>query len=269
MHTDNYQMLASCYDDLQQDINYSAWADFIYTLDLKHTRRTGLGDGREGHPLLLDLGCGTGSFCLQIEKKGYDVIGIDRSAAMLNQAREKALAANSAALFLLQDISRFELFGTVDLAVCLLDTLNHLSRPADVSRVFKLLANYLNPGSLFIVDVGTKRHFEKTLGNQIFYQDSGDLTLYWVNTYRPKSQLSHSSLTWFHRKPRLEQSTDDLWERYDEEVIERYYDHQFLLGAAHFAGLDYVGRTAELIDKAPSANAERHFYIFRRRTIES
>jgi SAM-dependent methyltransferase len=257
---DSYQRLADSYDDLQHEIDYAAWADFICRLDRRDNQRAARGDGRDGRPILLDLGCGTGTFCLAMEQRGFDVIGIDRSAPMLQQAREKAQAADSSALFLQQDISRFELYGTVDLAVCLLDTLNHLTRPPAVERVFQLLANYLNPGSLFIADVGTRHHFARTLGNRMFYQDHDDLTLIWHNQYRESTGISRSSLTWFKRTP------DGDYTRFDEEVSERYYDHAFLLKAARLAGLEFVGRTGELSEQQPKASSERHFYIFRRRT---
>lgn len=263
---ESYQALAEYYDVLQQDIDYPAWADFVVDLDQQFRKGQGPGDGQDGRPLMLDLGCGTGNFALQMEQRGYDVIGIDRSDSMLQKAREKASELGSSALFLLQDISRFELYGTVDLAVCLLDTLNHLIRPADVERVFRLLANYLNPGSLFIADVGTKHHFATTLGNKIFYQDTGDLTLYWVNSFRPQSQISRSALTWFQRSGSAGSTGQESWLRFDEEVAERYYDHAFLLAAARKAGLEFVGRTTELKDRPARATDERHFYIFRRRT---
>ena len=263
---ESYQALADHYDALQQDIDYPAWADFVSDLDHRYRQGQATGDGQDGRPLLLDLGCGTGNFALHMEQRGYDVIGIDRSETMLQKAREKASESGSSALFLLQDISRFELYGTVDLAVCLLDTLNHLIRPAEVERVFRLLANYLNPGSLFIADLGTKHHFARTLGNKIFYQDTGDLTLYWVNSYRPQSQISRAALTWFKRNRELGPAGQETWQRFDEEIAERYYDHTFLLAAARKAGLEFVCRTTELSDHSPRATDERHFYIFRRRT---
>jgi len=257
--SDGYELLASHYDVLQQAVDYPAWADFVIQLDRRYHQRTGSGDGREGRPILLDLGCGTGTFALQMEQHGYDVIGIDDSAAMLQAAREKAQDSGSSALFLQQDISRFELFGTVDLATCLLDTLNHLVQPEAVRRVFHLLANYLNPGALFVADVGTRRHFAQTRGNRTIVQDHENLTLVWQNHYRPQSQISRASLTWFAR------TEDGCFERFDEEVVERYYDHAFLQNAARSAGLECVARTGELTLAPVRGTSERQFYIFRRR----
>ena len=117
-----YRYLANVYDELQQDIDPAAWADFIQQLEGLYSKRQGSGDGQDGRPLLLDLGCGTGSFCMEMARRGYDPIGVDISDNMLDEARRKAQSSENdscapACLFLRQDISRFELFGTVDLIV--------------------------------------------------------------------------------------------------------------------------------------------------------
>jgi len=170
MSQPTYQNLAMIYDQLQQEIDLAAWADYVQVLETRYSRRDSPGDGQDGRPLLLDLGCGTGSFCLEMARRGYDPIGIDAAGAMLEQARLKAAAQPGpvSCLFLQQDISRFELYGTVDLMVCLLDTINHLLTPRQVRRLFALCANYLNPGGLLIFDVASRRHLAKTLGSSFF-----------------------------------------------------------------------------------------------------
>lgn len=40
--------------------------------------------------LVLDLGCGTGRYCLLLAERGASVVGLDPSRAMLERAREKA-----------------------------------------------------------------------------------------------------------------------------------------------------------------------------------
>ncbi len=269
MMTDHYQPLAPWYDHLQHEISPDRWADFLLQLDLLYRPVLSrlAGDGRDGRPLVLDLGCGTGSICLALEQRGYDPIGVDQSAAMLQLAREKATAAESHGLFLLQDISRFELYGTVDLITCLLDTVNHLVRPAQVERLFRLCANYLNPGCLFIFDCGTEHHFRQTLGNHLFYQDlaatAGQpaLTLFWQNQYQPRTGISRANLTLFTEGT---PQSPGLYRRSDVQIVERYYDHDFLLGCARSAGLEWLACHGELSLKAPARRAERHFYVFRR-----
>ncbi|MBQ7615836.1 MAG: class I SAM-dependent methyltransferase, partial [Butyrivibrio sp.] len=43
--------------------------------------------------LVVELGCGTGSFTMVMAKKGYDIMGIDLSPEMLDVARRKSSEA--------------------------------------------------------------------------------------------------------------------------------------------------------------------------------
>ena len=65
--------------------------------------------------LVCDLGCGTANVTLRLAKSGYDMIGIDSDEDMLINAREKLERSNiNDVLLLNQNISEFELYGTVD-----------------------------------------------------------------------------------------------------------------------------------------------------------
>jgi len=261
MESLNYQNLAPVYDRLQQGIDWTAWADFIQQIESRYSLRRGPGDGQDGRPLLLDLGCGTGSFCLEMAQRGYDPIGIDASSAMLDQAREKSLRMDSdqpACLFLQQDISRFELYGTVDLIVCLMDTVNHLLRFSQVSRLFRLCANYLNPGGLLIFDLASHRHLARTLGQEFFYQDLPDCTLLWQNSFQPRSGISRSELALFRRQ------NDGSYIRQDETIVEKYYAADQISRGLHEAGLELAARLGDLSLKQPGRADERHFYAARR-----
>ena len=72
--SDGYELLASHYDALQQAVDYPAWARFILELDQRHSLRTGAGDGFDGRPLLLDLGCGTGRLLEGLSRRRPDLI---------------------------------------------------------------------------------------------------------------------------------------------------------------------------------------------------
>lgn len=257
-----YESLAGFYDRIQ-NINTPAWADYIQKIELKYSRRAGAGDGAEGRTLLLDLGCGTGDFCLEMLRRGYDPIGIDRSAAMLSVARDKLVgldgpADRPACLFLQQDISRFQLYGTVDLIVCLLDTVNHLTREAQVRRFFKLCGAYLNPGGLLVFDLATARHLAQTLGERLFVFDEPDYTVIWQNHYNNRQQTSHSDLAIFSRRE------FGLYGRHDERIAEKYYDASQISCWAGAAGLDVAACLGELSMSRPGIRAERTFCVLRR-----
>ena len=57
----------------------------------------------------------------------------------------------------------FELYGTVAAIFCVCDTINYLLTQEDLSRVFNLAGNYLDPGGLFIFDMDTGYLYEEVL----------------------------------------------------------------------------------------------------------
>ena len=106
-----YRILAKFYDDLQ-DNDYNAFVSYYQSV----FKRFGLEP-----KLILDMGCGTGNITVPMAEKGYDMIGLDCSEEMLEIAAEKARTAGHDILFLQQDMTDFELYGTVDAMVCALD----------------------------------------------------------------------------------------------------------------------------------------------------
>ncbi len=257
-----YDQIANWYDRLQSSVDHEAWADFLTMLDQRHGRQSRAGDGQDGKPLMLDLGCGTGRNAFAMEARGYDVIGIDRSEMMLMAAREEAADSDSTALFLHQDICGFELYGTVDLAVCLLDTVNHITRKDQLRKLFSLCMNYLNQDCLLIIDIGTEKHFARTLGNNVFYQDIAGspeepaFTMLWQNHWQRSRGISISEITVFT------ETDSGLYERYDDVVREKYYDWRQIRDLAESEGLKLVARYGELADRRPNAGDERSFLVF-------
>ena len=61
-----YDLLAPIYDKINEEIDYTVWADFIEKV-LKKEYKIGKPD------LLLDLGCGTGKMTIDLAKRGYDM----------------------------------------------------------------------------------------------------------------------------------------------------------------------------------------------------
>lgn len=134
-----YDAFASAYDALNTEIDYAAMADGI----CRRLADAGIAPGA----LVLDLGCGTGTLTRILAERGYDMIGVDGSEEMLAAARAKG---SDGILWLEQELTEFELYGTVAAIVSTTDTLNHITDEADLRRVFSLAHNYLDPDGLFI-----------------------------------------------------------------------------------------------------------------------
>lgn len=46
---------------------------------------------------------------------------------------------------------QFELYGTVAAVVSICDCMNYILEPEDLTEVFRLVNNYLDPGGVFII----------------------------------------------------------------------------------------------------------------------
>lgn len=240
-----YSNFAFYYDRLMKDVDYCKWADYIEELFRRHN---------SGPSMILDLGCGTGSFCIEMARRGYEMIGIDLSTEMLSCAKAKALKNELDILYLNQDIASFELYGTVDAIVCLMDSLNYVTYKNDVKRVLKLVKNYLNPGGLFIFDLNSRYKLEHILGDNVFCGNDSDVSYIWQNSFDKAKSLCRFELTFF---------ADDngRYKRFDEEHYERAYDVGEMRKMIKSAGLQFAGAYHEFSFRAPSKNSERIFFI--------
>ena len=75
-----FGIIAEYYDLLNYNVNYKKVADYIENIfDLYNIKPE----------IILDLACGTGSLTLELDKRGYDMIGLDLSYEMLSAASRK------------------------------------------------------------------------------------------------------------------------------------------------------------------------------------
>ena len=75
------------------------------------------------------------------------------------------------------------MFGTIDAAVCALDSLNHLESIDDVRTVFDRVSLFLNAGGVFVFDVNTLYKHEKILADSTFVYETEDVFCVWENEY--------------------------------------------------------------------------------------
>ena len=240
-----YTDFAYCYDRLMKDVDYGRWADYVEELFRLHGLKPSL---------MLDLGCGTGSFCLEMSGRGYDMIGIDLSADMLACAKAKAVEQGKDILFLNQDMTDFELYGTVDAIVCLIDSINYITYKKDLKRLFKLARNYLNPGGLFIFDINSEYKLEEVLGSNVYQRVEEDIAYIWQNSYDRAHRLCRFDLTIFAGRGRS-------CARFDEIHYERAYSTEEMEKLIADSGLRLCSVFGELSTRKPGKKCERIFFV--------
>lgn len=120
---------------------------------------------RRGVPArsLADLACGTGAFLCEWARRHGDwrILGTDRSGEMLAIARSKLRDRESAARLLHQPLERIALPAPVGAAVCVFDSVNHVTRIADLRRFFRGTFRCILPGGLFLFDLNDERRFAR------------------------------------------------------------------------------------------------------------
>lgn len=217
----NFGVLARYYDALNFGADYKKVADYIEEVFRLYQKKP---------ELVLDMACGTGSLTLELKKRGYDMTGLDLSAEMLSAAAAKKNTKDI--LWLNQDMTSFELYGTVDAAVCCFDSLNYLTDPADVKKCFALVHNYLNPGGLFVFDVNSKHKFEFVYADNNFIIENAKKKIFcsWQNRYRKKTGTCDFFITLFAGRP------DGSYTRFDQTQREKYHSGEFLKDALSKAG---------------------------------
>ena len=251
MSYDGYLAIASVYDKLNKEIDYSRWADFFELCFEKY--------GKEKPTLVLDLACGTGRMTCEMARRGYDMIGIDGSIDMLSEAYSKDTAG---ILYLCQDMREFELYGTVGATLCCLDSLNYLVNDGELETVFSLVHNYSDPNALFLFDVNSEFKFENIYADNSYIledenDDGGAIFCGWQNSYDKESKICNFYLSVF------EEGENGEYYRADEEQKERCYSVDEIKNALEKKGFELLDIFSDTDFSSVTEQSERLYFVAR------
>ena len=138
---------ADAYDDLYKDKNYTEECRLIDRL----LQSYGNGTVRS----VLDLGCGTGNHVLPLAEKGYKLVGVDRSARMLDAAREKLSnqRLSGETVFYEGDIRSFRVEQSFDASLMMFAVLGYQLENRDVLAALQTARRHVESGGILIFDV--------------------------------------------------------------------------------------------------------------------
>ena len=241
-----YDLLAPFYDAINAEIDYTSWADFIEKILEKECKQR--------PELVLDLGCGTGRMTLELARRGYDMTGIDYSPEMLDIARDEAEKKGHDVLWLCQDMREFELYGTVDAAVCCLDCINHLEDISDLEKCFSLIHNYLIPDGIFVFDINGRYKFENIYADNTYAMEENGGMCVWENYYDPGSRICDFYITLF------KECDDGRYERFDETQSERMYTLAEIKNSLEKCGMEFLYALGDL-EFSPGSDECERIYI--------
>lgn len=245
-----YSSFAYYYDELTENVNYKKRADYFNSLIKKF--------GGTENGILLDLGCGTGSISEEMARLGYDVIGIDISDEMLSKALDKKFESGLPIQYLKQDMRNLDMFGTIDITLSALDSINHLHTLDDVIKTFQKVYLFAQPETgLFIFDVNTIYKHKYILADNAFVYDMESVYCVWQNSFIPENNEVRINLDFF-------EPDGDCYRRYSESFSEFAYDEAVIDKALTDVGFKILAKYDGDTFNPVHSKTERIIYIARK-----
>ncbi len=246
-----YGNFAYYYDALTENVDYRRRCDYICSL---------LAENSVSKGILLDLACGTGTMSMLLSEKGYDVIGVDGSEDMLSQAQEKKMLSGADVVFLCQKMEELDLFGTINAAVCTLDSINHVTQEEKVREIFRRVSLFMEDKGIFIFDVNTPYKHREILADNTFVYDLDSVYCVWQNK-TDSSLLTKISLDIFEAAECEDGEDEDVYVRYTEEFSERAYDPEKIRQWLEENKFEVIGVYRELTREEITPDTQRAVFV--------
>ena len=243
-----YGRFASYYDRLTENVDYAGIAKRCQELIAKYSSE---------QDVVLDLACGTGSLSEALARLGYDVIGVDLSEQMLEEAMDKRYDSGLNIQYLMQDMTDLDLYGAADAVVCVLDSINHLENEEAVRKTFESVSKYTCDGGLFIFDVNTVYKHREILADNAFCYDLDDLFCAWQNELNDDDSVN-IYLDFF------EKQDNGSYDRFSEDFTERIYSDDLLAKLIKENDFELLGRYDGFDDTPVNDKTQRILYVCKR-----
>ncbi|WP_026518093.1 class I SAM-dependent DNA methyltransferase [Butyrivibrio sp. MC2021] len=272
-----YSEFASVYDTFMDETPYDVWGDFVagligkYGVSRPYTDENAAPEDiseeeedtekalEQERNLVVELGCGTGSFTEVLAKKGYDIMGTDISADMLNIARNKAMEKGLNIMYLEQDMRELDLYCTAGTIVSVCDSVNYVLEDDEIIETFKLVNNFLFPKGIFIFDFNTLHKYRDVIGDTTIAENREDCSFIWENYYHEEEHVNEYDLTIFVRTDEKE----EIFKRFNETHYQRGYTLEEMKGFVEAAGLEFVTAIDADSQGEPDEDSERIYIVAR------
>ena len=241
-----YDNFAPVYDRLMSDVDYDAWAEYIYAmLECERAKR------------VVECACGTGEIGLRLAKKGLDMTCTDISREMLERASEKARRMGVKPVFACMDMRKLCVHRPADAVISACDGVNYLASPSDMSMFFDAAYAALKKDGLLLFDISSRHKLRDIIGGNTFASDEEDAAYIWSNTYDDVSKLCEMRLTVFERR-------GELYEKYEETHIQRAHSVAETENRLKKAGFELIGAYEAFTLRACDDSSERIQFAARR-----
>lgn len=161
----SYETFAYYYDSLMDQSFYEDYENFIN----EHCQ----------YDEVLELGCGTGEIAIRLAQKEKNVFATDLSDDMLEVARQKAMHRNVNLLLQRVDMRDFSTSHSVDLILCLCDSINYLLDSKDIIQTFQNVYSSLKNHGTFIFDIDSLYKMDQILKDYREDEEDEEFSFHW------------------------------------------------------------------------------------------
>ena len=236
-----FDAYSSYYNLLYKDKDYQGEADYIASL-LGNAVKT-----------VFEMGCRTGKHASLLQKKGYDIFGIDLSETMLEQA--KALGVDCA----LGDVRTFECGKCFDAVISLFHVASYQNTDEDINKYFQTAKKHLKPKGKFIFDVWHKDAVLAQLPEKRVKKMENDevqIVRYCEPNHLPEKNIVEVN---YHIEILNKKSKEKQY--IDECHSMRYFSYEEIEHFAHNAGFKIVENIVWMTHDKPSSDSWGVCYV--------
>ena len=153
----------------------------------------------------------------------------------------------------------FELYGTVAAIVSLCDSVNYITEPEELTHVFSLVNNYLDPDGLFIFDFHTEHYYRDVVAEATIAEDRDDISFIWDNYYDEAEAINELALSLFVKEP--SDADDNLFRKYEELHVQKGYTLKQMKQMVADSGLTLLAAYDAFTHKPADEECERIYII--------
>lgn len=204
-----YGEFSYIYDKLSFDIDYEGYAKNIKDLAKKY---------EIGNENMLELACGSGMLTQYFFDDFERIDALDISTDMLNCFAEKYDIDKVNLIY--YDMVAFEQKNFYDLIVILLDSVNYVTNPADLEKLFRNSYDNLKDDSLLVFDINSEMKMREIFGSECYVYEYEDIFYTWDNYL--EDDLIDMNLNFFVENP------DGTYKRIEEYQQERIYSIEYV-----------------------------------------
>lgn len=227
-----YRQFATFYDQLM-DLDYAAYLETWQMLTSFQGK------------VMLEYGCGTGNVTKELIPLVQSIDAADPSPDMLMLAQRK-IQSPKCHFYLIEDGS-FETSKTYDMIGLFVDVMNYLT-PSELADLLAEWYDRLPETGEIVFDVSSHDKLANQLGDQVFYYETSDGELFWVNQYDPDQMVLEFSLIMYQTENGVN------YVRHEENHIQYVYTP------------DMIRQLAPQYDIMVKETPERIFFRLRKKT---